>query len=93
MEREAWLNGWQRQGDTVIHFHPCCAGCGRCKGVGCIAVDEDAEYPLEPAWPFREADCPVCGGSDARGQQATTIRERIEAARARKVTRVATGGR
>ncbi len=61
--RESWLNGWWRNGGgvlmgTAVH----CAGCGKSRGLACVALSfDDPPYPeKEPDWPFNEADCPVC---------------------------------
>ena len=53
--RELWLNGWHRQGDTVLYGNGIhCAGCGRFGG--CVTVDlsglpPDYVAPPEPRWP------------------------------------------
>lgn len=62
MEREKWLNGWQRQGDNVqMGTGINCAGCGRVLGVVCVVIDENWNPPEKgPDWPFPESDCPIC---------------------------------
>lgn len=58
----AWLNGWPSDlthvyMGTGVH----CVCCGRCVGVVCVAFEPGWEPPgPEPAWPFCEADCPMC---------------------------------
>ena len=62
MEREAWLNGWERLDDvvligTMVH----CVGCGREQGLTCVAFSEEYEAPEKlPEFPFDEEMCPVC---------------------------------
>lgn len=61
--REDWLNGWPRIGDTVLVGNGVhCAGCGLSMGVTTVAFAKDWEPPTErPTWPFDEATCPICG--------------------------------
>lgn len=61
--QQPWMNGWPRISisamliGTGVH----CVGCGHCMGITCVAFPEDWEPPgPDPAWPFGEADCPVC---------------------------------
>jgi hypothetical protein len=64
-DREKWLNGWERTGDTVAYGNGLhCAGCGRCHGVFTVdlsGLPDGYVSPPEPLWPFNEDDCPVCG--------------------------------
>lgn len=60
-----WLNGWYRDGvrsvrmGTGVH----CVCCGRCMGITCTVMTPDWKPPgPEPAWPFSQADCPICAG-------------------------------
>lgn len=58
-----WLNGWPRDtiGTVRIGTGVHCVCCGRCHGVVCTVFPPDWEPPeLAPAWPFTEADCPLC---------------------------------
>lgn len=60
--RESWLNGWFRNGATVLMgtgVH--CAGCGRTLGITCVVISENYVFPeKKPDWSFEEVDCPVC---------------------------------
>lgn len=62
MAREDWLNGWQRNGDTVLlGTMVCCAGCGKEHGLTCVAFSDDWKLPeKDPAWPFERESCPIC---------------------------------
>lgn len=56
-----WLNGWARQGATVLvgtGLH--CAGCGKHGGIVCVAFGDDPMPTRSPDWPFPEDDCPIC---------------------------------
>lgn len=59
--RETWLNGWTRQGRTVlIGTVTHCAGCGKREGIICVVFPEDYIPPEKnPDWQFNEDDCPV----------------------------------
>jgi len=61
-EREKWLNGWPRIGNSVlIGTGSHCAGCGKLHGVTCVAFSEGYVPPeKDPEWPFQEEGCPVC---------------------------------
>lgn len=63
-DREGWLNGRRRSGDTVTVDDnvTCCAGCGRTLGVFSITIQEDYTPPQlpEPDWPYNENGCPLC---------------------------------
>lgn len=61
-DREKWLNGWCRHGDSAfILLGPniCCIGCGRYGGTTCVVISVNLP-DKEPDWPFNERDCPVC---------------------------------
>jgi hypothetical protein len=66
MTRESWLNGWSRDGNTVLlgsSVH--CVGCGKSYGTTCVVIPEGWAPPEKnPDWPFDEADCPVCSHHD-----------------------------
>jgi hypothetical protein len=60
-DREHWLNGWRRQGGSVLigtAYH--CAGCGKFLGLGCVAFDGTPLPEKAPDFPFEEATCPLC---------------------------------
>lgn len=62
MSNEKWLNGWDRNNDTVLigtAIH--CAGCGRVFGITTVSFDDDLELPEQlPDWPFPQNNCPLC---------------------------------
>lgn len=62
MNREDWLNGWRRSGDTVlIGMMVYCVGCGKEHGLACVVLSEDDVFPEKtPAWPFERDTCPIC---------------------------------
>ena len=61
-QMEKWLNGWMRQGDTVLigsGLH--CVGCGFFLGTCCVILSDCAMPSREdPDYPFEQASCPVC---------------------------------
>lgn len=60
LAREYWLNGFNREGDTVMVFPTIrCAGCGVGLGTVCYMPGDEAPPP-PPTWPFEEAACPLC---------------------------------
>jgi hypothetical protein len=53
--RESWLNGWHRDGDSILGH---CVGCGKYMGA---AIGMRDDYPEKgPEWPFDVETCPVC---------------------------------
>lgn len=65
-----WLNGWPRMGRAAVLVGNAthCIGCGRMYGITTVAIDAKWTPPtLDPAWPFRPGDCPVCAASDPAG--------------------------
>ena len=84
--KEKWLNGWYRQGTTVLMGAGVfCAGCGECQGITCVAIDPDQEPPKKhPEWPFDKEDCPICKMKfDERGPQ-DKLTERLVALKNKK---------
>lgn len=61
MNREKWLNGWDRNGwEVLIGTGVHCAGCGWFVGLATIAITGDEKWPDKlPDWPFEEATCPL----------------------------------
>jgi hypothetical protein len=61
-----WLNGYRR--DDLRHAWVVgtrrCIGCGGVTGCAAYVLEEGAEYPPEPVWPFTMDACPVCLGSE-----------------------------
>jgi hypothetical protein len=79
--REHWLNGWNRQGDSVLigtGYH--CAGCGKFLGLGCVAFDGSPLPEKRPDFPFEEATCPLCAYRRAHDppDQVDKLTERLE---------------
>jgi hypothetical protein len=62
MTDRPWLHGWPMTGDGVLigaMVH--CAGCGRPRGLTCVALGGDWDVPtVDPDWPFDQDDCPIC---------------------------------
>ena len=83
--RETWLNGWYRNGSTVLigpGVH--CAGCGRSFGVTCVAFSEGYVAPeKDPDWPFDEETCPLCA-TQAVDTKSPSLDERLAAFKAAK---------
>lgn len=72
----AWLNGWPRMGLTGVLIGTCvhCIGCGELHGVTSVAFTEDWSPPaVDPAYPFRPGDCPVCVGQAKYSGEVVTI--------------------
>jgi hypothetical protein len=62
MSREAWLNGWHRNGthSVLVGSQICCAGCGLDKGTATVVIPDGFVWPeRDPDWPFEVEDCPV----------------------------------
>jgi hypothetical protein len=84
VEREVWLNGWRRNGDTVlIQTEVHCAGCGLGLGVVC-AMPNFNPPPSLPNWPFDEETCPVCRLEEVE-LLPLSLQERLELHKRRKV--------
>jgi len=77
--RETWLNGHYRNGDTVlVGATLCCAGCGRHRGLVALAIREDDVLPeKDPDWPFNEEDCPVCLNLSESARLSSAITKEI----------------
>ena len=97
-DRESWLNGWKRTGDTVIMGSGIyCAGGGKIQGILSVVIRDDWVPPKnDPDWPFPEADCPVCSAQkkyrrniaitveDAANLPIATLRQAISMIKNRK---------
>lgn len=84
-DREHWLNGWRRHGDSVLMgtaYH--CAGCGKFLGLGCVALDGEPWPEKLPDFPFEEATCPLCAHRRTPfPDQVDKLTERLERLRDR----------
>jgi hypothetical protein len=82
--REHWLNGWRRIGDSVlIGSGYRCAGCGKFTGLGCVALGDPQSWPEKmPDFPFEEATCPLCACRRSPGP-VDKLTERLERLRKR----------
>jgi hypothetical protein len=77
-EREHWLNGWHRRGDSVlIGTGVRCAGCGKFLGLACVAFDGSLLPEKNPDFPFEEATCPLCACRRSPGP-VDKLTERLE---------------
>jgi hypothetical protein len=76
--REHWLNGWHRRGDSVlIGTGTHCAGCGKFLGVTCVIFDGSPLPEKPPDFPFEEATCPLCACRRSPGP-VDKLTERLE---------------
>jgi len=84
--REHWLNGWHRHGDSVlIGTATHCAGCGKFLGLACVIFDGSPLPEKNPDFPFEAATCPLCEYRESPRPPAPVdkLTERLERLRKR----------
>jgi hypothetical protein len=74
-DREAWLNGWPRNGTCVfVHGNLHCAGCGNHIGSPGYPYPKGFVVPdRDPDWPFNPDSCPICEPEEFRGKMPPVV--------------------